>query len=379
MTEDIIASISVGWAVGAVLFTAMTGFLLGWWVSSRKVQKRVEQDRANRAQTMEVLMDALPNAAYLVDAQASIQFQNAHGQQVLMSEFGEKTALPDPIMQAIVRSFESGTEETLELPLLTLSKRRLQAFITPLPHFQDRKEALVQIIDPKKETDRIDFSQHMTQMLAHELRTPLTAILGHVEVLNSCKMDEEVLWHRSLGFVNSETERLARLVEDILTLSRLERVPLHIQAVNLRLAAEEAISALYDEAEKSGASLVLQASNNLPRVAADADRLRQVFINLLDNAIKHAPGSAITIRLTTEGNLVKVAIHDTGTGIAQEDLRHIFEPFYRSDHVQRSKRGNGLGLTIVRAIIEQHSSSIEVHSRPGEGTTFAFSLPLQQT
>ena len=124
-------------------------------------------------------------------------------------------------------------------------------------------------------------------------------------------------------------------------------------------------------------TLLLQASPRLPRVLADPDRLQQVFINLLDNAIKYSSGGATaTIRLGHEGNVVRVEVADTDPGIAAEDLPHIFEPMYRgSTAAIRAALGTGLGLTIVKTILEQHGATISVESAPGEGTTFTFHLP----
>jgi signal transduction histidine kinase len=200
--------------------------------------------------------------------------------------------------------------------------------------------------------------------------------MGHVEILNSCGIDEEALWRRSLGFVGGETERLARLVEDLLSLSRLDRIPLHLQPLNLRVAAEEAISALFEAAERNNVVPIFQAPTDLPRVLADPDRIRQVFLNLLDNAIKYAPGSMVTVRLTRESGMVHVEVSDNGPGIPPEDLPNIFEPFRRSEQAAPGSRGTGLGLTIVRAILDQHQTAISVQSESGQGTKFSFSLPI---
>jgi len=124
-------------------------------------------------------------------------------------------------------------------------------------------------------------------------------------------------------------------------------------------------------------TLLLQAPPGLPRVLADPDRLQQVFINLLDNAIKYSSGGATAaIRLYHEGNVVRVEVTDTGPGIATDDLPHIFEPMFRgSSAAIRVSLGTGLGLTIVKTILEQHGATISVQSAPSEGTTFSFRLP----
>jgi signal transduction histidine kinase len=238
-----------------------------------------------------------------------------------------------------------------------------------------RLGTLVLIQDPMGESESTESYRHLISAMAHELRTPLTAILGHADILGSCRPGkDDALWHRSRDFIASEAERLARLVEDLLRLSRLDLAPLQRLPVNLRAVAEEAVSALFQTAEARGVQLALQSPSSLPRVLGDRDRLYQVFVNLLDNAIKYssAGGKAI-VRLSPEGESVLVEVQDEGVGIAPEDLPRIFDPLYRSEDV-RDKSGTGLGLTIVRTILEQHGTSISVQSALGQGSTFCFRL-----
>jgi len=217
---------------------------------------------------------------------------------------------------------------------------------------------------------------NLARLVAHELRTPLTAIVGHADILESCGPNEEELRRRSRDFIASEAQRLARLVDDLLTLSRLEASPPVMRTINVRVVVESAISSLFEIAEMQRITLTLEAPPSLPRVRADPDRLQQALVNLLDNAIKYTPaGGSVTARLVSEGGYVRVEISDTGPGIPPEDLPHVFEPLYRGGK-ERGTPGTGLGLTIVRAILDQHGAPINLHSRPGKGTTFTFRLPV---
>ncbi len=223
-----------------------------------------------------------------------------------------------------------------------------------------------------------DSTLNLTHLVAHELRTPLTAIVGHAEILESCNPADEALWRRSRDFIAAETQRLARLVDDLLALSRLEASPPLLQTINLRVAVESALSFLYERAESAGLTLDLDAPTNLPRVRADSHRLEQALVNLLDNAIKYTPkGGTITVRTVSEGGYVRVEVGDTGPGIAPDDLPHLFEPLYRAESV-RHLPGTGLGLTIVRTILDQHNAPVSVRSQPGQGATFTFRLPVAQ-
>lgn len=211
--------------------------------------------------------------------------------------------------------------------------------------------------------------------MGHELRTPLTAVIGHIEIIASCQIEDRELWQRSLNIVASETERLERLVTEFLNLSRLEMEPAYIRTINLRLAAEEAISMLFDQAQANNVTLGLETPPHLPRVKGDKDRLQQVFLNLIENGIKYAPGESVTVQIHPNGEAaVHVTVLDTGPGIPAADIPHIFEPFYRVGQT-RASPGTGLGLAIVKSILEQHETAIMVQSKPGEGSRFSFLLP----
>jgi signal transduction histidine kinase len=215
----------------------------------------------------------------------------------------------------------------------------------------------------------------MMRAMGHELRTPLTAVVGHMEIIASCQVEDKELWLRSTNIVLSETERLERLVTGFLNLSRLEMEPAYMRTINLRLVAEEAISMLFEQAQVNNVTLRLETSPHLPRVTGDKDRLQQVFLNLIENGIKYAPGEVVTVQMRPDGaERICVVVQDSGPGIPEADIPHIFEPFYRVSQTKASP-GTGLGLAIVKSILEQHGAVMEVHSQPGEGCRFSFLLP----
>lgn len=361
MSEGVIASIPIGMVIFAALLLFALGAGAGWWLRRKQASK---EDEALR---FSALLNAIPQAALILDGEANIRVQNIRAAQMMESW---ENALPKNLIEAVERVGDTGLTERMEI---VAAKKKFQVLAAPL-HVKDEALVLLLVTDPAEGSYRAELYQQLVGTIAHELRTPLTAILGHVEILNSCGIDEETLWRRSLGFVAGETDRLARLVEDLLSLSRLERVPLHLQPINLRVAAEEAVSELFDFAEKNNASLILQAAADLPRALADPERIRQVFLNLIDNAVKHASNHPVTIRLTPTGEAVSVEVNNRGAPIAEEDLPHLFEPFWRGKHT--NAKGTGLGLAIVRAILEQHHSSVGVRSNAEHGTTFYFSLPI---
>lgn len=362
MDEGVIASIPVGMLIFLALILFASGASLGWWLRRRQEIKS-EHDH------LQSLLNAMPQAALILDGEANILIQNSRAFQIMQqADWG--LILPENLIAAVRRVEDTGLTERMEI---AAGKKKFQVLAAPL-HVTNEAQVLILITDSADGSYRAELYQQLVGTIAHELRTPLTAIMGHVEILNSSGIEDETLWRRSLEFVAGETDRLARLVEDLLSLSRLDRVPLHLQSINLRVAAEEAVSELFDFAEKSSVPLVIQSPADLPRAQADPERIRQVLLNLIDNAIKHASNQPVTIRLTPTGEAVSVEVNNRGVPIAEEDMPHLFEPFWRGR--QTNAKGTGLGLAIVRVILEQHHSPIGVRSDAEHGTTFHFSLPM---
>jgi len=368
LESGVVASLPLGLVALAAIAIFAAGVIAGWLAARARAQRHAARAVSAPAPRTSDLLDALSQATLIADADGHIIARNIQAAERLDAD------LPLAVDAAIGRVTRSRVPESLEIASLGSVDRRLRVSVTPLAAGGSSPHALVVFTDP--ESGRAEVYQRLISMIAHELRTPLTAIMGHVDILNSCRMDEEALWRRSLGFVAGEVERLARLVEDLLGLSRLDQMPLHLQAMNLRSAAEEAISALFDTAERNHVALVLQAPDTLPRVQADPDRIRQVFLNLIDNAVKYAPGGTVTVRLAPDGEKIRIEIGDTGPGISPDDLPHIFEPLYRGSRTPTGSSGAGLGLTIVRTILDQHNAPIRLQSLLGQGTTFSFSLPI---
>ncbi len=215
--------------------------------------------------------------------------------------------------------------------------------------------------------------QRFVADVSHELRTPLTAIRGNLDLIKRYGADQE-----SLDAIQSEAERMSRLVADLLLLARADYGGLTLDLAPLDL--DTTISEIYREAR------VLAKDRNLNvvihdfdpvRVQGDADRLKQLFLNLVSNAIKFTPeGGSVTINLRRTYQDAVVEVIDTGIGIAQEDLARIFDRFYQADPARvRKGEGSGLGLSIARWITEAHGGRIEVTSQVGTGTTFTVFIP----
>lgn len=234
------------------------------------------------------------------------------------------------------------------------------------------------------ETVRADFIANLT----HEIRTPLSALCGYTETLSAGVEDADTR-RRFLGIIERQAHRLARLVDDLITLSDLERglSPLKTERLEARRVIDEAAELMRETADRHGVELEARCAGNVAPIAGDRDRLHQVMVNLLDNAIKYTPrGGRVTVEARTEqlegaGDTaprdgVALTVSDTGEGIPPADVPRLTERFYRVDRARsRELGGTGLGLAIVKHIVQLHQGQLRIESRLREGTTVAVWLP----
>jgi signal transduction histidine kinase len=217
--------------------------------------------------------------------------------------------------------------------------------------------------------------------VSHDLRTPLTSIQGFSQAIVEGVTSDPESAQRAAQIIHDEAGRMNRMVESLLDLARIEAGQLDFKAHAVALSdlLQNVGDSLSVKARDKGLGLTLEIPPGLPRIAGDGDRLAQVFVNLLDNAVKHTPaGGQITLRAETDPNGVTIAVQDTGVGIPPDDLPRVFERFYQVDKSRKSDRrsGMGLGLAITKQIVEAHGGVIQVASALGKGTTFTVWLPL---
>ncbi len=217
--------------------------------------------------------------------------------------------------------------------------------------------------------------------VSHELRTPLASIQGYAETLMDGALDDRENNMRFLGIIRHNAERLARLTEDLLTLSRIEmrRQNFRFDRYQVNEMLLSALDTMRPIAEKKGIELVQELPAGDGEVFCDAEAVSQILSNLLDNAIKYTPeGGRITVGATSGPPWVQLFVRDTGMGIPAEDLPRLFERFYRVDKARsRALGGTGLGLAIVKHLVLAHKGRVWVDSRPGQGSTFFFTLPME--
>ncbi len=225
-----------------------------------------------------------------------------------------------------------------------------------------------------------NMQQDFVANVSHELRTPLTSIRMAAESLQMGAMANDKLRTKFASNIQREAERLTRLVNELLVVANLHGRPvLHLTDFGLSELSQEVIGTLDPHAELNHVQLKLVSPPDLPTVRWDRDRIQQVLINLVDNALKFTPASGcVTLALRQEGEHAEIRVSDTGIGIPEIDRPRIFDRFYRVDKSRsRVTGGVGLGLSIVKDIIVAHKGTIDVSSEINQGTTFTILLPLR--
>jgi two-component system phosphate regulon sensor histidine kinase PhoR len=213
--------------------------------------------------------------------------------------------------------------------------------------------------------------------VSHELRTPLAAIKSVIETLESGAMEEPEVARDFLERADGEVDRLVRMVEELLELSRIEsgEAAMEEQRVDIGQVVRDSVTRLAPRATKQGLELTVSVEDDLPVVIGDAEHLERVVVNLVQNAIKFTPvGGRVVVEAARRDAGVEVRVSDNGEGIFPEDLGRVFERFYKADR-SRVSGGTGLGLAVAKHTVEAHGGSIMAESEPGKGATFSFILP----
>ena len=273
-----------------------------------------------------------------------------------------------------------GTVVGREIKLSEPLERVLQVHAVPL-RFTGEARGVVMVLHDITELRRLE--QVRTEFIAnvsHELRTPLTAIHGYLETLLDGALEEPEHARKFLEIVFRHTERLGRLTDDLTDLSNIElgRISLHLEPTAVAGVAESVLAIIAPRAAAGQVTVEAKLPAGLPAVIADRDRLAQILINLVDNAVKYTPkGGRVWLEgRVREPGVVEVAVCDTGTGIPKADLPRLTERFYRVDKARsRELGGTGLGLAIVKHLVLAHGGELSIDSELWKGTTVRFTLP----
>jgi two-component system phosphate regulon sensor histidine kinase PhoR len=216
--------------------------------------------------------------------------------------------------------------------------------------------------------------------VTHELKTPVSAIQGFSETLLDGAMEDKENSRRFLGIIETNARRLSRLIEDLMTISKLElgEVKLDMRPVSINRVTEEAAALLEPRVQEKSLSVGLDIDADLPKVLADRDRLYQVVLNILDNAVKYTPqGGLIKVSAKAVGGMLELSVTDTGPGIPTEMLPRMGERFFRVDAARsRELGGTGLGLAIVKHIVGAHGGRFTIENNPVKGACVTVSFKV---
>lgn len=318
----------------------------------------------------------------VVNQTAEHMFQPANGRRLFGQwhwEIGRSYGLSSMIDEVLL----TGGSRRDEISLTNPEETSIEAYVTPIQGKNDTIVGAVVILHDISKWRRLEHMRtEFVANVSHELRTPVTAVRGFAETLLDGAMEDPDTRNQFIKIIYEESDRMSRLVSELLDLSKIEsgHSVLQFESSNVNQIALSIVESLSNQAEKNG--LQLEAHLPDPPVFAEVarDRISQVLVNLVGNAIAYTPeGGKIDVIVEDAGDNVTLLVRDTGIGIPREDLPHVFERFYRVDKA-RSRRsgGTGLGLAIVKHIIEAHKGTVKVQSELGKGTTFWFTLPKEQ-
>jgi NtrC-family two-component system sensor histidine kinase KinB len=357
----------------------------------RQVRK---EDRANLMRTKratEEVFKALPTAIAVFDLEGKVEVSTETADQ----HFGLKPG---------VLASDLGFEWLLSLTRKALEEDRIverdpkngyvqqffdnceyffQPMAVPIPVGPERREptgvALI-LKDVTQVHEQQEMKRGVVSTVSHQLKTPLTSLRMSIHLLLEERigsLNEKQI--ELLMVARDDSERLVGILNDLLDISRIEsgKSRLALEPATPRALVRDAVEPFLVDAKDKGVTVVNDVSEDLPEVMADAEKIRHVFINLLSNALRFTdPGGSVTIRAEQEQDQMMFLVEDTGKGISEEELKHLFEQFYRAPG-QDQKSGVGLGLAIAKEIIRAHGGNVGAESVVGKGSTFHFTLPLR--
>ncbi len=384
--------------------------------------RRLAEISRNLASTvdLDILLDRITEAAAHVsgsEAASILLYDESQGQLY----FESATNLDEPLMQGLIVPVEDSiagwiitngqpiiiddtqndprhfaqvgkathvtTNSLLGIPLIAKDKviGALEAINKLSGQFtQDDQEILMDLGSQAAvaiENARLFQQSDLIAEMVHELRTPLASLRTASHLLLRKDVSEEQM-RKVVEIIDNETTRLIDMTTSFLDLARLEsgRIPFNSEVFDPGALLQECVGLMQNKAAEKNLRLNLYIPNELPEIKGDQDKIKQVVLNLISNAVNYnKPSGTITVSGHSHPNELVISVNDTGSGIRQADITHLFDKFYRSQATENSVQGTGLGLAICKQIVEAHNGRIEVQSEVGIGTTFSVHLPLKKS
>lgn len=333
--------------------------------------------RAEKGQ-LDQILQGLSDGVVALDGVGMLTHYNT----AVMQMFGAVNAnkredlISDPnIWLAFEDVFESGEAQTITYPMA--GERTIWITISPVTAEGGERTGVVGLFKDMSEMERLEATRReYVSNVSHELRTPLTAVRGLLEPLSDGMVTDEADRQRYYQVMLHEVERLSRLITDMLTISRLQAGSEYMEPmrVDIREVLNDVAASYSSAAAQRGIELVLDVPEELPDVMTDPDRIEQVLIILVDNAMRYTPQDGnITLRVRDDKQRLVVSVIDTGCGMEEKELPHIFERFYKVDK-SRGEGGTGLGLYIAQTVMHRLGEEITVESEIGKGTCFSITI-----
>ncbi|MCI0183473.1 two-component system histidine kinase PnpS [Sulfoacidibacillus ferrooxidans] len=349
----------------------------------REAREETMQERSK----LEGIMEPLVSGVIVIDRAGKIVLVNAAVQRLLSLneddmvgrwhwEAGHHYGLASLVDEAIAYGVVQKREVQLHKP----QELTLEAHVTPIKQSNGSIAGAVVLLHDVSEWRRLErMRSDFVANVSHELRTPITALKGFAETLLDGALLDQTTARQFVQIMQDEADRIGRLVEDLLDLSRIEakQIDLHLAPVEAEWIMQRVVDTFSGHASDAGVALAQEVIGRGPIVAlADSDRLRQVLINLVNNALQFTPaGGSITLTAERKGDRIVFAVQDSGVGIPPADAQRVFERFYRVDKTRsRQSGGTGLGLAIVKHLVESHGGHVGVYSEVGQGSRFFFDV-----
>jgi two-component system phosphate regulon sensor histidine kinase PhoR len=373
-------------AAGVAAIVAAALAAAGWlrWVQSPQTTQAA-QSAMQDSGLLDVTIEAIADPIIVLDRNERVIAFNRKASDIapgLRRGDPALLALRVPeLVEAIRRASGSGLAQRAEFAERIPSDRHFEAFIVPMPSTANAGAAFLMVtfhdLTPIRRVE--DMRADFVANASHELRTPLAALSGFIETLRGAARDDPAARERFLGIMEQQARRMARLIDDLLSLSRIE-LNAHLRPdtpVELGAILRQVIDSLQMLARERGVEVRLVAPEPVI-VAGDRDELIRVFENLVENALKYGgEGKRVDVVLSSSGSEGIVAVRDYGPGIAAEHLPRLTERFYRVDVAgSRALGGTGLGLALVKHILNRHRGRLNIDSKAGQGATFTVRIPL---
>lgn len=353
---------------------------------SEQLEKKIDAITEDKNK-MEAILSSMREGVIVLDKNENILLFNSSLLQMLELRSEKYVGRPfweiisnDEINSILKQTINKKDSLSRQISLFQPEARTIQVQTAIINDNQGRLLGLVGVFHDVTELKKFEKARsEFIANVSHELKTPITSIIGFVETLSNGAIDDLKKRDEFLSIIHSHSQRLDNLVNDILSLSRIEfrEVEMNPEPISVKKILENARALYNDRISAKKQTLKMHIQSKLPKVFSDPDMIIQVFSNLIDNAIKFTPEKGeITLDARESNGFIRIDVSDTGIGIAEEHLSRIFERFYRVDKARsREMGGTGLGLAIVKHIVQANKGEVSVKSEQGKGSTFSVFLP----